>query len=76
MTSIKAKIGRRMRGADEIQNTLKNPKPFLTKPRMVTAKKTAIAMTAVTAIWLVVVKAIGRRPRKFATTMNMNNVII
>ncbi len=31
---------------------------------------------AVTAMWLVVVKAIGSRPRKFENTMNRNSVMM
>ena len=54
----------------------KIPTPFFTNPRTVTARKTAIAMTAVTAIWDVVVNDIGKRPRKFDRTMNINNVIM
>ena len=75
MTSISARIGRSGSGAAEIQNTPKKPNPFNTKPRIVTVRNTAIAITTVTAIWLVVVNDIGTRPRKLAKTMNRNKVM-
>ena len=69
-------MGRSTRGAEEIQNKDRKDIPFLTKPKMVTAKNTAIAITAVTAMWDVVVNDIGSSPRKLAQTMNMNKVIM
>ena len=71
-----ARIGRRAKGAEDTKNRPKNFVPFLTKPRTVTVKNTAIAKTTVTAKWDVVVKDIGIRPRKLAQTMNMNNVMM
>ena len=71
-----AKIGRNAKGADETQNKPKNDAPFLTKPTIVTVRKTAIAKTAVTAKCDVVVNDIGNKPKKFAVTMNMNSVMM
>ena len=48
MISISAKTGRNGKGAEEIQNSDRKDAPFLTNPMMVTAKNTAIAITAVT----------------------------
>ena len=74
--SINARTGRSTKGAELIQNTPKKPNPCLTNPRIVTVRNTAMANTPVTAIWDVVVNAIGSRPRKFENTINMNKVMI
>ena len=74
MTSMIARMGRRTSGADETQKRLRNDAPFFTKPRIVTAKNTAKASTAVTAICDVVEKEVGMRARKFANRMNRNSV--
>ena len=76
MISMIARTGRKAKGAEDTQNKPKNLVPFLTKPRIVTVKNTAIARTTVTAKWEVVVKDIGIRPRKLAQTINMNNVMM
>ena len=46
MISISAKTGRNGKGAEEIQNSDKKDAPCLTNPMMVTARNTAIAITA------------------------------
>ena len=71
-----ARIGRSGSGAALIQNRPRKPTPCLTNPMTVTAMNTAIASTAVTAMWLVAVNAAGISPRKLDTTMNMNSVMI
>ena len=50
MTAINAKIGLSGSGAEEIQKSERKDAPFFTKPRIVTDKKTSIAITAVTAM--------------------------
>jgi hypothetical protein len=41
ITSMIARTGRSAKGADETQNRLRNPAPFLMKPTTVTVMKTA-----------------------------------
>ena len=74
--SISARAGLKANGADEIQKRDKNPMPFFANPIIVTDKNTTIAMTAVTAIWDVVVKDIGNKPKKFDNTMNIKSVMM
>jgi hypothetical protein len=50
ITSIIRSIGLKAKGALLIQNRLKNPSPFFTKPIIVTAIKTESARNPVTAI--------------------------
>ena len=55
-TSMGIKIGAMYQGVPWGKNKLKNPKPCLTKPIIVTNINTSIAKIRVTNIWLVKVK--------------------
>src|SRR6056297_746426 len=76
ISSMMARIGRSASGALDTQKRPRNPAPFLTKPKTVTAMKTPKPRTAVTAICDVGEKELGISARKFEKTMNMNSVKI
>ena len=76
MISMMASTGRSARGALETQKSPRNFAPFFTNQTIVTVRNTSIARTTVTAKCDVGVKDIGRRPRKFENTMNINSVMM